>query len=88
MVALVYNQYHKQGKQSPDTMKRCSITGKGTQYGKNVSFSKRRTRRTWEPNLQRKTLTINGVKTKVKISANGIRTLKKKGLLGYNNLDT
>ena len=62
-------------------MKKCDITGKGKQYGNNVSFSLRRTKKVWEPNLQNKTIVINGKKMKVKISTQAIRTLKKKGLL-------
>jgi len=62
-------------------MKKCEITGKGKQFGNNVSFSLRRTKKVWEPNLQKKTITVNGQKMKVKISTQAIRTLKKKGLL-------
>lgn len=62
-------------------MKKCDLTGKGKQYGNNVSFSLRRTKKTWNPNLQKKTLLVDGKKVKVKISAHAIRTLKKKGLL-------
>lgn len=62
-------------------MQKCEITGKGKQFGHNVSFSLRRTNKTWKPNLQTKTVVIDGKKTKIKVSAAGIRTLKKKGLL-------
>jgi large subunit ribosomal protein L28 len=62
-------------------MQRCQITGKGKQYGHNVSFSQRHTKRVWKPNLQKKTLIIDGRKVKVKISTQAIRMLKKKGLL-------
>lgn len=62
-------------------MKKCEITGKGKQFGNNVSFSLRRTKKVWEPNLQKKTIVVNGQKMKVKISTQAIRTLKKKGLL-------
>ena len=62
-------------------MKQCEITGKGKQYGNNVSFSLRRTKKVWEPNLQKKTILVDGKKMKVKISTQAIRTLKKKGLL-------
>ena len=62
-------------------MQRCEITGKGKQYGNNVSFSQRHTKKVWKPNLQSKTLTIDGKKVKMKISTQAIRTLKKKGLL-------
>jgi large subunit ribosomal protein L28 len=62
-------------------MQKCEITGKGKQYGHNVSFSLRRTKKVWKPNLQKKTLTVDGRKVTVKISTQAIRTLKKKGLL-------
>lgn len=62
-------------------MKQCEITGKGKQYGNNVSFSLRRTKKVWEPNLQKKTIVVDGKKLKVRISTQAIRTLKKKGLL-------
>jgi len=62
-------------------MQKCDITGKGKQYGHNVSFSQRHTKKVWKPNLQTKTLTIDGKKTKMKVSTQAIRTLKKKGLL-------
>ena len=62
-------------------MQKCDITGKGKQYGHNVSFSLRRTPKVWKPNLQSKTVIVDGKKVKMKISTAGIRTLKKKGLL-------
>lgn len=62
-------------------MQRCEITGKGKQYGKNVSFSLRRTNKVWKPNLQTKTVVIEGKKVKMRVSTKAIRTLKKKGLL-------
>ncbi len=62
-------------------MMKCELTGKGKQYGHNVSFSLRRTNKVWKPNLQKKTLMVDGRKITVKISTHAIRTLKKKGLL-------
>lgn len=62
-------------------MKSCDITGKGKQYGHNVSFSQRKTNKVWKPNLQNKTVMVDGKKVKLKVSAQAIRTLKKKGLL-------
>lgn len=62
-------------------MQKCDITGKGKQFGNNVSFSQRHTKRTWKPNLQTKTLVVDGKKVKMKVSTQAIRTLKKKGLL-------
>lgn len=62
-------------------MQKCEITGKGKQFGHNVSFSLRRTPKVWKPNLQSKTIIVDGKKVKMKLSAAGLRTLKKKGLL-------
>jgi len=63
-------------------MQKCEITGKGKQFGHNVSFSLRRTSKTWKPNLQSKTIIVDGKKVKMKLSTSAIRTLKKKNLLG------
>ena len=41
---------------------RCDLTGKGKQYGNNVSFSLRRTKRVFKPNLQKKTFVVDGQK--------------------------
>lgn len=62
-------------------MQVCDITGKGKQYGNNVSFSLRRTKKVWKPNLQTKTIIVDGKKIKLKVSTQAMRTLKKKGLL-------
>ena len=62
-------------------MRVCDITGKGKQYGNNVSFSQRHTKKVWEPNLQKKTIVVDGKKVTLKISTQALRTLKKKGLL-------
>ena len=62
-------------------MYRCELTGKGKQFGSNVSFSQRHTKKVWKPNLQTKTVIVNGKKVTLKISTQAIRTLKKKGLL-------
>jgi large subunit ribosomal protein L28 len=62
-------------------MQICDITGKGKQYGNNVSFSQRHTKKVWKPNLQSKTIVIDGKKVKLKVSAQAIRSLKKKGFL-------
>lgn len=62
-------------------MQKCDLTGKGKQYGHNVSFSQRHTQKVWKPNLQKKTLVIDGKKVTMKLSTQAIRTLKKKGML-------
>lgn len=62
-------------------MQKCQLTGKGKQYGHNVSFSQRHTQKIWKPNLQSKTIVVDGRRLRLKISTQAIRTLKKKGLL-------
>lgn len=60
---------------------RCELTGKGKQHGHNVSFSLRRTKRVFKPNLQKKTFMVDGQKVTMNLSTHAIRTLKKKGIL-------
>ena len=40
----------------------CEITGKGKMYGHNVSFSQRKTRKVFKPNIQKRTLIVDGKK--------------------------
>lgn len=56
---------------------KCDLTGKGKQFGHNVSFSQRKTAKVWKPNLQTKTIMIDGQKVRLKLAASTIRTLKK-----------
>ena len=60
---------------------KCELTGKGKQFGNNVSFSLRRTKRVFKPNLQKKTFEVDGQKVTMVLSTSAIRTLKKKGIL-------
>ena len=60
---------------------RCERTDKGKQFGHNVSFSLRRTKRVFKPNLQKKTFMVDGQKVTMTLSTQAIRTLKKKGIL-------
>ena len=62
-------------------MQKCELTGKGKQFGNNVSFSQRHTKKVWRPNLQTKTVVVDGKKVTMKLSTQAIRTLKKKNLL-------
>ena len=59
----------------------CEITDKGKMYGHNVSFSQHKTRKVFKPNIQKRTLVVNGKKVRVNVSASALRTLKKKGVL-------
>ena len=60
---------------------KCELTGKGKQFGHNVSFSLRRTKRVFKPNLQKKTFVVDGQKITMTLSTQAIRTLKKKGVI-------
>ena len=62
-------------------MARCEITGKGKMHGNNDSFSLRRTKRVFKPNLQKKTFMVDGQKVTMNLSTQAIRTLKKKGII-------
>lgn len=59
----------------------CEISGKGKMYGHNVSFSQRKTRKVFKPNVQKRTLIVDGRKIKVNVATSTLRTLKKKGLV-------
>ena len=59
----------------------CELTGKGKQFGHNVSFSLHRTKRVFKPNIQKKTIVVDGQKVTMTLSTHGIRTLRKKGII-------
>ena len=60
----------------------CEITGKKVITGNNVSHSKRRTKRTFQPNLFDKKFYLEEEKRYVslRLSAQAIRTINKNGL--------
>ncbi|MCF8276729.1 MAG: 50S ribosomal protein L28 [Flavobacteriales bacterium] len=59
----------------------CDITGKKVMVGNNVSHSKRRTKRTFLPNLFKKKFFLpeTGEWITLKVSASGLRNITKKG---------
>ncbi len=56
---------------------RCDLCGKGPQYGRAVSFSKKATPRRFLPNLAHRHLTVNGKEQHLKVCAQCVRTLNK-----------
>jgi large subunit ribosomal protein L28 len=60
----------------------CQITGKSSMIGNNVSHSKRRTKRSFDPNLFTKKFFLEEENRWVtlKVSAAGMRVINKKGL--------
>ena len=63
----------------------CELSGKGPITGNNVSHSKRRTKRRFLPNLQKKKFYIPEVDKWVtlKVSSHALRTINKLGLYAY-----
>ncbi|MDH3649663.1 MAG: 50S ribosomal protein L28 [Saprospiraceae bacterium] len=63
----------------------CQLTGKRPIAGNNVSHSNRRTKRVFNPNLQKKRFYIPEVDRWVtlKITAKALRTVNKLGLYAY-----
>ena len=60
-------------------MAMCEVCGKTRTFGHNVSHSKRRTNRDWLPNVQTKSLLVDGQMKKVSICSRCLRTLSKPG---------
>ena len=56
---------------------KCDVCGKTTVFGHNVSHSKRRTNRMFKPNVQRKTMIVDGVAKKVNVCTRCMRTAVK-----------
>ena len=61
--------------------RRCVITGKGVQVGHNVSHANNKTKRRFLPNLQTTSLLSDmlGGPVRLRLSANGIRTVEHNG---------
>lgn len=60
----------------------CDITGKKSMVGHNVSFSNKKTKRRFHPNLQKKKFFLpeTGEWVTLKVSTSAIRTINKKGI--------
>ena len=60
----------------------CDLTGKTSIVGNNISFSNRKTKRRFNPNLQTKKFFIpeTGEWVTLKVSASAIRTINKQGI--------
>lgn len=52
----------------------CEICGKKPVYGNNVSHANNRTRRRWEPNLQRVHVRQNGTVKRIKVCTDCLRS--------------
>ena len=69
--------------------RRCAMTGKGTQFGNNVSHANNKSRRRFQPNLQETSVLSDalGGSVRLRLSTNAIRTIEHKGGLDAFLLD-
>jgi large subunit ribosomal protein L28 len=58
-------------------MAKCENCGKGPQFGHNVSFSQKKTKRQFKPNIQRITVYEDGKMVRKYLCARCIKTLSK-----------
>lgn len=60
----------------------CQVTGRSPSFGNSVSHSHRRTRRRWNPNIQRKTyfLPSQGRNITLRVSTKGIKEIDRDGI--------
>jgi large subunit ribosomal protein L28 len=54
----------------------CALCGKGPQFGNKVSHANNKTRRRWDPNLQKVHAVINGTNKRVRVCAGCLRSGK------------
>jgi len=60
----------------------CQVTGRSPGFGNAVSHSHRRSRRRWNPNIQRKTYFLPSERRRVtlQVSAKGIKVIDRDGI--------
>ena len=54
----------------------CELCGKGPSWGMNVSHSHRRTKRRWNPNIQRVRASVNGATKRMNVCTGCIKSGK------------
>ena len=60
----------------------CQVTGRKPSFGNSISHSHRKTRRRWDPNVQKQRFWVPNERRWVKltVSTKGIKTINKKGI--------
>jgi len=58
-------------------MAKCEVCGKGPMSGHNVSFSQRKTKRQFRPNIQRTTVYEDGRRVRRHVCARCLKTMAK-----------
>jgi len=62
--------------------RKCQITGKKPMSGHHVSHANNKTKRRFLPNIRTVRVTLpDGTRKKIKVSAKGLRILKKKNMI-------
>ena len=56
---------------------KCDVCGKTTKFGRNVSFSKRRTNRLFKPNVQSRKIVVDGEIKRQNVCTQCLRTMVK-----------
>lgn len=66
-------------------MAKCKLNGRKPRSGHNVSFSQRKTKRVFKPNVQKKTIFVPelGRSVRINMSTRAMRTVDKIGLTPY-----
>ena len=66
-------------------MAKCKVSGKRPQSGNNRPWSKKATRRTWQPNIQTVSIHVPGLgrSVRVRLSARALRTVDRVGLNAF-----
>jgi large subunit ribosomal protein L28 len=58
-------------------MAKCEVCGKGPMSGHNVSFSQRKTKRQFRPNIQRTTVSRDGRRVRIHVCTRCLKTMAK-----------
>jgi len=66
-------------------MAKCKLSGKGPLSGNRDTFSHKKTRRKWQPNVQKRSIYVAelGRSISIKTSARAMKTVNKIGLMEY-----
>jgi len=58
-------------------MAKCQVCGRGPQFGNNVSHSMRHTKRRWNLNIQKTSVTVDGKSRSMAVCTSCIKTMSK-----------
>ena len=66
-------------------MAKCKLSDRGPMHGNSVPWSKKKTKRQWQPNVQNYTVFVPelGRSYKIKASVRAMKSVNKMGLMAY-----